>query len=136
MYVRVHVCECACVCMHVHVVVCVVLQVYRLEPLINEAYASIKPVKVDNASSRPSKASLDHVEGPKTDQTLAAQSEQSGSWMSSPIGGVSKEQVPESKEDNDKVRGVTQVSDMCVCVCVCVCVSVCVCVYTACGGRR
>ena len=104
---HVHVWLCMCVRAHVYYVLCV-LQAYRLEPLINEAYASIKPVKVGNASSRPSKASLDHAEGPKTDQMLAAPSGQSGSWMSSLIGAVtnSKKQAPEPKEEKDKVYDV------------------------------
>ena len=84
-------------------IACVVLQAYRLEPLINEAYASIKPVKVDNASSRPSKASLDHAEGPKTDQMLAAPSGQSGSWMSNLLNmALSSSKI--LQPDPDKVR--------------------------------
>ena len=90
---------CACVC-----VMCV-LQAYRLEPLVNEAYASIRPVKIDSSGSKPSKTALDHAEGPKSDQVLATPSGQSGSWMSSLISAVTnpKKQAPESKQDKDKV---------------------------------
>ena len=92
------VCVCVCVC------VCDV-QAYRLEPLVNEAYANIRPVKIDSAGSKPSKTALDHAEGPKSDQMLAAPSGQSGSWMSSLINAVTnpKKQAPESKQDKDKV---------------------------------
>eukprot|EP00731_Ephydatia_muelleri_P020048 Em0012g873a len=78
---------------------------YRLEPLVNEAYANIRPVKIDSAGSKPSKTALDHAEGPKSDQMLAAPSGQSGSWMSSLINAVTnpKKQAPESKQDKDKL---------------------------------
>ena len=92
------ICMC-CVCMHL-CGLCV-LQAYRLEPLVNEAYANIRPVKMDSASSKPSKTALDHAEGPKSDQKLASQSGQSGSRMSSLISAVtnSKKQGPEPKQD-------------------------------------
>ena len=102
-------CVCMCVCvMRVCVCVCVCVwcvQAYRLEPLVNEAYANIRPVKIDSAGSKPSKTALDHAEGPKSDQMLAAPSGQSGSWMSSLINAVTnpKKQAPESKQDKDKV---------------------------------
>ena len=69
------------VCVYIYICVCT----YRLEPLISEAYASIKPVKVDSAGSKPSKTALDHAEGPKTDEMLAAQSEQIESWTVSSL---------------------------------------------------
>eukprot|EP00731_Ephydatia_muelleri_P019995 Em0012g820a len=76
---------------------------YRLEPLVNEAYANIRPVKMDSAGSKPSKTALDHAEGPKSDQTLVAPSGQSGSWMSSLINAVTNPKKPESKQDKDKL---------------------------------
>ena len=79
------------------------VQAYRLEPLVNEAYANIRPVKMDSAGSKPSKTALDHAEGPKSDQTLVAPSGQSGSWMSSLINAVTNPKKPESKQDKDKV---------------------------------
>ena len=78
-------------------------QAYRLEPLIIEAYASIKPVKVDSAGSKPSKTALDHAKGPKTDEKLTAPSGQSGSWMSS-LMSVFTNPAPEPKQDKDKVK--------------------------------
>ena len=91
-----------CVCDVCVMCVCDV-QAYRLEPLVNEAYANIRPVKMDSAGSKPSKTALDHAEGPKSDQTLVAPSGQSGSWMSSLINAVTNPKKPESKQDKDKV---------------------------------
>ena len=85
----------------INVCVCDV-QAYRLEPLVNEAYANIRPVKMDSAGSKPSKTALDHAEGPKSDQTLAAPSDQEGGWWMSSLISI----FPSSKilvPDPDKV---------------------------------
>ena len=48
-------------------------QAYRLEPLVNERYTSIKPVKVDSAGSKPSKDMVDLASGPRTQEQLQPQ---------------------------------------------------------------
>ena len=35
-----------------------------MEPLVNALYAQVKPVKLDSASSKPSKESVDLAQGP------------------------------------------------------------------------
>ena len=81
-------------------VICV-LQAYRLEPLVNEAYASIRPVKIDSSGSKPSKTALDHAEGPKSDQVLAAPSDQEGGWWMSSLMNIFPGSI--LKPDPDKV---------------------------------
>lgn len=50
------------------------LQAYRLEPLVNERYTNVKPVKVDSAGSKHSKDMVDLASGPRTQTQLQAQS--------------------------------------------------------------
>lgn len=59
------------------------LQAYRLEPLINSLYAQVRPVKLDQASSKISQDAVDHAEGPMTDDTMREKHQQQGkSWWS------------------------------------------------------
>ncbi|CAI8058120.1 Phospholipase DDHD1 [Geodia barretti] len=44
---------------------------YRLEPLVNSLYAQVKPVKLDSASSKPSKDMVDLAQGPQTEKPVA-----------------------------------------------------------------
>ena len=43
-------------------------QAYRLEPLVNALYAQVKPVKLDSASSKPSKDMVDLAQGPRQEK--------------------------------------------------------------------
>ena len=64
------------------------IQAYRLEPLINPMYAQVKPVKIDSASSKPSKKAKDLAEGPKVPEA-AAPTKESG-WTHSLFSAVMK----------------------------------------------
>ena len=56
-----------------------ILQAYRLEPLVNPLYAQIKPVKIGSASSKPSQSALELAEGPKAAEE-AQPNRGSSSW--------------------------------------------------------
>ena len=66
---------------------CMYLQAYRLEPLVNPLYANIKPVKVDSAGSKHSKDMVDLASGPRTQQQLVAQTK---GWLDTFSQWVSK----------------------------------------------
>ena len=83
---------------------CTALQAYRLEPLVNPVYAQIRPVKVDSASSKPSKDAVDLAEGPKAEENLSAQKK---SWFSGLWGSSAKKPSVEASKPKypDKVGG-------------------------------
>lgn len=80
---------------------------YRLEPLVNPLYAKIKPVKLDSASSKPSKESVDLAQGPQEERKPPPPTK---SWSFNPFSSSSKKtesppqptKVPDGVLDDDK----------------------------------
>ena len=68
----------------------VLIQAYRLEPLISPIYAQVKPVKMDTASSKPTQKSMSLAEGPKTPEGTHNTKSSSSSWTQSLISAVVK----------------------------------------------
>jgi phospholipase DDHD1 len=64
---------------------------YRMEPLVNPIYAQVKPVKLDSASSKPSKDSVDLAHGPRQEKAPPTQSK---GWSFNPFSSSSKKSEP------------------------------------------
>ena len=88
------------------------LQAYRIEPLINSLYAQIKPVKIDSASSK--RASQDVVDGVR-DLRLPEEkplvSPQTKSWFSSLVGSIAAATVGSSKKAISEESGLPKELD-------------------------
>ena len=84
-----------------------------MEPLINPVYAQIRPVKVDSASSKPSKDAVDLAEGPKAEESPTPQKK---SWFSGLWGTSAKKPSVEASKPKypDKVGGRRQRLCMCI----------------------
>ena len=79
-----------------------------MEPLINAVYAQVKPVKIDSASSRPSKDMVDLAEGPREEKTAAAKS-----WSFGLFSSSKKTEPPPQSKVPETVRGTVNI---CVCL--------------------
>jgi hypothetical protein len=77
---------------------------YRLEPLIHDVYAQVKPVRMDSAGSRPTKDMVDLAEGPREEKTPAASKGWSFGLFSSSkkTEPAPQPKVPENVVDDDK----------------------------------
>ena len=72
-----------------------------MEPLINDVYAQVKPVKIDPASSRPSKDMVDLAEGPREENTAAVKK----SWSFGFFSSAKKTEPPPQPKVPETVRG-------------------------------
>ena len=68
----------------------ILIQAYRLEPLISPIYAQVKPVKMDTASSKLTQKSMSLAEGPKTPEGTHNTKSSSSSWTQSLISAEVK----------------------------------------------
>ena len=72
-----------------------------MEPLINAVYAQVKPVKIDSASSRPSKDMVDLAEGPREEKTAAVNK----SWSFGLFSSSKKTEPPPQPKVPETVCG-------------------------------
>ena len=90
-------------------------QAYRLEPLVNQLYANVKPVKVDSAGSKHSKDMVDLAEGPRTQEKLQPQSKgwlgTFSQWVSgkNPLSSSPTNTTDGGKPKLDKVGGMKSI---------------------------